>query len=707
MIVRVLYGSALLFTPLLSLWYLFKDLRRAALMYFIVAILLFSIRYKIGIRIDTGLFFVAFLLAVVTLALRKAVKYGSKELKLFTILIKNVINYMKQFADVIVIMFASFYIPIIQNWDYYTFYMQAIYNPLFENVLPLFNNIMVILSSVTKNLDVPPRAVAFFFMTTFYFLLREIVGTYASKLLLLLPSIFTIFLHENLYLDLSSLTLLVLALSFLKDDGVNSPYVALSAVLLLFTKANVAVIGFAVIAVMMVYYLLRRSLVQLAVLVLSSLLAALYFLSNAWVYDAYNFEYIPLYAHLVERMRNSTLAQFWLRTVSGNPVNIPLTASMVSVLTNLASPVYSLYVPALLIFTIINLREHVKLLTFHKALIVIIILTFLTYSYGRMHININVYESIFVIRYYVPLILMIYIFALSMLKSYKIELFSKLNASVIMFFYLFIFLYKGWFMKEKILLAYNRFQIMEFSGLIIIVSIIATFIIDFSDKLLSRKKILVIVNICSMKRTIRYRRSIALSPGRAAAAVYCIAATAFTLVLLYPIFRLHWALGSMVLDTDTTCYFLIVNKFFPEFFSEYFVSYYENDEILGKILNVCPFIYSFGGIYSVDMYRSGVVLIRGGHFSYLPLILSDLKYLNESEYKNIIERYKFLEAFHMPKVLCIQIPTENHAEKTILTMIKFLKQNSPSFSSIINKLEADKPILETKFYKVYFIKMDN
>jgi len=428
-------------------------------------------------------------------------------------------------------------------------------------------------------------------------------------------------------------------------------------------------------------------------------LIASYYISNAIYYDAFNFEHTPLYSDLAKNMGNSTLAEFWVKRVSGESQRILLLASMVDVLINMASPVYSLHIPALLLY-IVARRRYVKVSAFNKMLIVIMILTFIIYSYGRTYININVYKNIFVIRYYVPLVLIFYIFIMTMLRDDNIDkLFLKLIILTNILFYLMLFISQGWFMKEKILLTYNGFQEKSLSTIAMLVIVTLFFIMLDKLALLNRK---ILFNI-HVQKNIKF--SITLSCTKIITMMYYIAAIIFFLTLLYPIVKLHLMLNMFTVDTDSTYYNFILNKFFPEFFSYYFVSYYENDEILSKVPHTCFFIYSFGGIYSVTSYRSRLVLIRGGHFGYLPLILADLKFLNKSNYKFIIQKYLFLNTFELPNIICVQIPRETHAEKSILPGLTELAKCSPIFLRMWHVIENEKPILETQFYRVYLVKL--
>jgi hypothetical protein len=238
-------------------------------------------------------------------------------------------------------------------------------------------------------------------------------------------------------------------------------------------------------------------------------------------------------------------------------------------------------------------------------------------------------------------------------------------------------------MKEKILLYYNNFRSFALIHMFLLIIFSAAISILLKNK---RKN-----NI--LNKVIN--------------AIYLSSMITLIVSIMIPIFMIYTNFKSNSVNVDSTEYFSVLASALPQYYTPYFVPYSDNDWILYMIRDKCPVVYSFGGIYSVDVYRSNNIFIRGGHFSYLPFILADLRLSNPSEYQKFVSRYPYLKEFELPSIFCLQIPTENHTEKSILAGIEILKQNSLSFSRVINKIEADKPILETKFYKVYFIKIDN
>jgi len=703
MIEKILYDLVILSIPVVALSYTFRDLRKALLVYFFFIVTVFALKYKMLEALPSSTIYIIFSSLTIIYAvhhfLKTCKKYNRENI---LSMLKSSWNLIRDLIVILTLCFASLYIPINQNWDFYTFYLQIIYNSSFKSIVPLFSNIMLMHLIIVKDLDVLPRSIAIFYMMMFYLLLVYLLGKYPSLLVIFLPSIFTVFLYENLYLELSSLTLLALVFSFMKEN-LRSPLLMLASTLLLFTKANFIVLGLSILSYLTFYHIYHRNY-KLLVTLGAPLLAVLFYISNAFTYDAYNFEHIPLFNDLAARMGNSTLSSFWLQTVSGTHRVIPIYVSMIDVIINLASPVYSLYILPLLVYLLTNLIHSISYriqkfsisiaikisnisrfhkLYFQKFLAMVCLITWLIYSFGRSYIDINVYQNIFVIRYYVPIIFVVYDILISLINiNENSQEFFKMLVAVTIFFYTYLFATQGYFMKEKILLCYNNFRsfaLMHIFSLII-------FSVAISILLKNKRK----NNILNKMISIIYLSSM----------ITLIIAIAFS------IFMIHLNLRSNSVNVDSTEYFSVLASALPQYYTSYSVPYSDNDRIIYMIQDKCPAIYSFGGIYSIDVYRSSKIFIRGGHFSYLPFILADLRLSNPSEYQKFISRYPYLKEFELPSMFCLQIPTENHTEKSILAGIEVLKQNSPSFSRVINEIEADKPTLETKFYKVYFIEID-
>ena len=701
MIEKILYDLVILSTPVAALSYTFRDLRKALLVYFFFIVTVFALKYKMLEALPSSTIYIIFSSLTIIYAvhhfLKTCKKYNRENI---LSMLKSSWNLIRDLIVILALCFASLYIPINQNWDFYTFYLQVIYNSSFKSIVSLFSNVMLMHLIIVKDLDVLPRSIAIFYMVMFYLLLVCLIGKYPSLLVIFLPSIFTVFLHENLYLELSSLTLLALVLSFMKEN-LRSPLLMLASTLLLFTKANFIVLGLSILSYLTFYHIYHRNY-KLLVTLGAPLLAVLFYISNAFTYDAYNFEYIPLFNDLAARMGNSTLSSFWLQTVSGTHRVIPIYVSMIDVIINLASPVYQLYILPLLVYLLTNLIHSISYriqkfsisiaieisnisrfhkLYFQKFLAMACLITWLIYSFGRSYIDINVYQNIFVIRYYVPIIFVVYVILISLINiNENSQEFFKMLVAVTIFFYTYLFATQGYFMKEKILLCYNNFRsfaLMHIFSLII-------FSVAISILLKNKRKNNILNKMISI--------------------IYLSSMITLIIAIVFLIFMIHLNLRSNSVNVDSTEYFPVLASALPQYYTSYFVSYSDNDRIIYIIGNKCPVIYSFGGIYSIDVYKSNKIINRGGHFSYLPFILADFRLSNPSEYQKFVSRYPYLKEFELPSIFCLQIPTENHAEKSILAGIEVLKQNSPSFSRVISKIEADKPILETKFYKIYFIK---
>lgn len=681
MIAEILYGLAILFAPVVALNYIFDDLRKALLVYFFFIVAVFVTQYKLFEALPSSIVYMVFLFLTIVYALFRFVKARGKYDRGFILkMFEPPWNWIGDFLVIFLLSFVSLYIPIIQNWDFYTFYLQALYNPSFKSVQPLFSNIMLMHLAVVKDLGIMPRALSVFYIFIFYLLLVRLIGRYPSLLIIFLPSMLTVILHENLYLELPSLTILAMVYSYAKED-LSSSSLVLASVLLLFTKANFIVLALVILAYLFIYYVYRRFYRLLLILVIASLPVLLFYVSNAYVYDAYNFEFIQIYNDLAMGLGNSTLSRFWQQTVSGSYRVIPIYVSMLDVLVNLASPVYSLYILPLLIYLIANFKR-VNFTPFQKFLAVISLFTWFVYSFGRSYIDINVYQNIFVIRYYVPLIFTFYILLISLTsnKETSQEVFKILSA-VSFSFYTYLFATQGYFMKERVLLSYNNFGPLALTHIILLTIPLILFLIVYQNK------------------------SKGYLSSETIDIVYQSSMLALIIVVMLPIAMLYLSTNNISLNVDSTEYNSVLASALPQYYSSYYVSYSENDRIFHEIRDKCPMIYSFGGIYSLNTYSSAKIFLRAGHFSFLPFMLADLNLTNPSQYQNLVSRYPYLKGFELPSSFCLQVPTENHPEKSVWIGIKVLEQNSPSFSRIMNKLVNDKPIMETEYYRVYYIKI--
>jgi hypothetical protein len=279
MIQRILLGLAVIFLPLLLLRLIFSETKKAALVFFLSVVVAFAAKYKLGLPLSSQHYYAALVMvSAVTVCCKLSGSSKDAKAKLTKNLtsikiIKKAKIYIQDILLIFSLTVASIYITITQNRDFYTFYIRPVYNPLFTDILPLFNNIMMMELSLMKDLGVHPCAIAISFVIIFYLLIREMMDGPAAAMLLLAPSLLTIIIHENLYLELSSLTILTISLAFIKYDVV-SPYTALSLAMLFFTKANFVIIALALSLIVFVNNIRFRKLKSIILQLVSLLIVA-------------------------------------------------------------------------------------------------------------------------------------------------------------------------------------------------------------------------------------------------------------------------------------------------------------------------------------------------------------------------------------------------------------------------------------------------
>ncbi|MGC8870374.1 MAG: hypothetical protein ACP5PT_04705 [Brevinematia bacterium] len=275
-------------------------------------------------------------------------------------------------------------------------------------------------------------------------------------------------------------------------------------------------------------------------------------------------------------------------------------------------------------------------------------------------------------------------------RAYKYVI--EAAASIVMISYIILFSSNGCFVKEKILLAYNTYQFFTITlvSLLVIITLIVSKLTPM---------VIIVLKMNIVKKTVKIKVDVAKVVHYTYLSVLCI----FIFIILLPVFNIIKVYGFV--DTDSSNYNLLLHKLFPEYYPQYFVSYYENDDIFMRVSSTCPIIYSIGGIYSVEAYSSGKILIRGGHFPYLPFILSDINISNITAYSLVLKRYPFLRNFELPREFCLQIPSEEHREISFRALLSDLIKNSPSFYKVSKELTKNNVILISKFYKVYKVKI--
>jgi uncharacterized membrane protein YfcA len=132
MIEKILYDLVILSTPVAALSYTFRDLRKALLVFFFFIVTVFALKYKMLEALPSSTIYIIFSSLTIIYAVYRFLKTCEKYNR------ENILSALKLswnlIRDLIVILalcFASLYIPINQNWDFYTFYLQVIYNSSF------------------------------------------------------------------------------------------------------------------------------------------------------------------------------------------------------------------------------------------------------------------------------------------------------------------------------------------------------------------------------------------------------------------------------------------------------------------------------------------------------------------------------------------------------------------------------------------------
>lgn len=602
-------------------------------------------------------------------------KRGQSELKKYRIEYKDIF-YIIQIATLSIL---SYFIPINQNWDFYTFYAQIIYSSVVHSLAPLFNNIELIILVVLKEFGILPRFVALFFLINLLLLLYKYFEKNIIFTLLVITniSIYVSLVNENNYLELSSLTVLTLFLVNYYRYGLNNIYTKLSGLLLFFTKGNLSfVIGSYVnliLAIQTIFSIINRNkkntIDELIYLCLLGLIIT-YFTNNYIKFFAINFEVFFMFQFITLNILNS---KAWFSIVSGY-TQMPIYQGVQIKISNMLNPIYNLFIPflMLIVFKKYTQSKSINLSRFEIGLLSI----YIVYIFSPYFPTTNTFSDIFTIRYYIFFTFLIFLIFLKKIDS-KDNVFYYTVALLSLFFYCINILQSGPFMKEKIILNYlNNLHIYH---------MLSTGFLFLFFYYLSPS-----VN----KYKINFIFQLALY-------LFILGVSVIILFFVYP---LIFASYSLKFFTDSTEYNCLVHSLFPKLYDEYFKSYCENDAILIDISRKCRYVYSIGGIYapSVLYYSNVTIFIRAGHISFLPFILYDIKLLNSTSYYQVVNRYSYLKSFQFPSNLCFQIASPNHKEFAFIKAIEMLNQTSISFSIIYsNIIKNSKPIGVYNYYIIY------
>jgi hypothetical protein len=581
---------------------------------------------------------------------------------------------------IIVLSILSYFIPITQNWDFYTFYYQVIYSSVAHSITPLFNNIQLVILVSLKDFGILPRIVAIFFLVNFLLLLYNYFEKNIIFPLLIITniSIYISLINENSYLELSSLTVLILFLINYYRYGFSDIYTKLSALLLFFTKGNLSfVIGPYVNMILLIQTIIdifkknkKNFIYNLMYLCLFGL-TTLYFINNYIKYFAINFEVFFMFQYLTLKGLNSTA---WFSIASGD-TQMPLSQIISIKLFNLLNPIYDLFIP-FSIFILVKNYIKSKITNLHLSNFEIGLLSvYVIYIISPYFPATNTFSNIFTIRYYIFFIFLIYLIFLKKINTNYTPFFYIL-AFISLFFFSINIIISGPFMKENLILNYlNNLYVYHMLSIGLLLSL------SYFAKL--------------NKTTSKINYSFQL--------ILYIFIIIIMIVILSFIFPLIINAYSLKFFTDSTQFNCLIHDIFPKLYSAYYVSYCENDLILINISYVCHYVYSIGGIYAPSaLYISNVtLLIRAGHISYLPFMLTDIKLENSSIYYYIINRYPYLKAFELPSNFCFQIVSPNHKEYNIMKMINVLNKISRSFSIIYNIINHSKPLKIYHYYTIY------
>jgi hypothetical protein len=585
------------------------------------------------------------------------------------------------FLVIITLSILSYFIPINQNWDFYTFYYQILYSPVVQSVAPLFNNIQLVILFCLKDFEVLPRVVAIFFLVNFLLLLYKFFEKNIIFPLIIITnlSIYISLINEGSYLELSSLTILTLFLMNYYRYGLDNIYTKVAGLLLFFTKGNLSlVIGTYVNIILLVRTIIKilrqkkRIMIHDLIYLFLVILVISYFANNYIKYFAINFEVFFIFKFLTLEILHSPT---WFSIVSGSS-QLPLTQAILIKLYNVLNPIYGLFIVFSLLFYFGKYSKSkavdLHLSKFESGLLGV----YAVYILSPYFPTVDTFSNIFVIRYYIFFISLIFLIFLKKISARNF-LFYYLIELISLLFYTINIIQSGPFMKERLILNYlNNLYIyhMLAIGVLLLLRFVSPLYIDaYKIHQFFRLTIYMLISVINI----------------------------LILTFIYPIIiNAH----SLPFFTDSSQYNCLLNDLFPELYTTYFRSYCENDFILINISRSCHFIYSIGGIYAPSAFyiTNATVLIRGGHVSLLPFILGDIKMTNSTIYYYIINKYTFLKAFELPSNFCLQLVSQNHKEYAFIEMIKTLNQTSKSFSIIYNDvLKNPKPLATYYYYVIY------
>jgi hypothetical protein len=531
-----------------------------------------------------------------------------------------------------------------------------------------------------KEYGILPRFVAIFFLVNLLLLLYKYFEKNIIFILLLITniSIYVSLVNENNYLELSSLTLITLFLVNYYRYGLNNIYTKLSGLLLFFTKGNLSfVIGLYVNLILTIQTIFslfkknKKNMIDDLIYLFLLGLTITYFTNNYIKYFAINFEVFFMFPLLTLDMLRSEL---WFSIILGF-TQLPIYQSIQIKLSNILNPIYNLFIPFLMLMFSKKYKalKSMSLSRFEVGLLSIYIVYILSPWFPAT----NTFSDIFTVRYYIFFIFLIFLISLKKIDL-KDNLFYYMVAFVSLFFFCINILESGPFMKEKLILNYLRnlyiYHMLTIGFLFLL--------FYYLSPSINKYKIIIVFQL------LFYLFILGLN-------------VIIILIFVYPLIVPSYSLKFF---TDSTEYNCLVHALFPKFYDEYFKSYCENDAILIDISRKCRYVYSIGGIYAPSaLYISNItVFIRGGHISFLPFILYDLKLHNLTGHYYIVNKYSYLKAFLFPSDFCFQIASPNHKEFAFIKIIRTLNRTSISFSIIYsNAIKNPMPIGVYNYYIVY------
>jgi hypothetical protein len=668
---QVVMSIMLLLVPYSILVFYIRSIEKSLTIYLTIFLVSFIVYSLLQYRLNILIYVTLYLLVMIIYKLKRR----QCEIKKYRIEYKDIIYIILITALSIL----SYFIPINQNWDFYTFYAQIIYNPIVHSVAPLFNNIQLMMLVTLKEYGILPRFVAIFFLINFLLLLYKFFEKNIIFTLLLITNIpiYVSLVNENNYLELSSLTLLMLFLVNYYRYGLNNIYTKLSGLLIFFTKGNLSfVIGpyvnliLAIQTIFNIFKKNKKNIIDDLIYLFLLGLTIIYFINNYIKYFAINFEVFFMLQFLTLNILQS---ETWFSIVSGF-IQSPIYQSILIKLSNILNPIYNLFIPFLMLMFSKKYKalKSINLSRFEVGLLSI----YIVYIFSPFFPTTNTFSDIFTIRYYIFFTFLIFLIFLK--KIYlKDNLFYYMVAFVSLFFYCINILESGPFMKEKLILDYLKklhiYHMLSIGFLFLLFYYLSPSINKY--------------RINFVFQFVLY--------------LFILGISVIILIFVYPLIVPSYSLKFF---TDSTEYNCLVHALFPKFYDEYFKSYCENDAILIDISRKCRYVYSIGGIYAPSvLYISNItVFIRGGHISFLPFILYDLKLHNLTSYYYIVNKYSYLKAFLFPSNLCFQIASPNHKEFAFIKTIETLNRTSISFSIIYsNIIKNPKPIGVYNYYIIY------